>query len=124
MIERQGGNPRLIDDDAVLPSATRTLTVRSAGSGVVQRIDAGAVGRASMMLGAGRERVDEPIDYAAGVVLAVAPGDEVAAGAPLMHLHHNGAARLDEAAARAAAAVVIGDGALAQAPLVLDWIHA
>lgn len=93
-------------------------------SGVVLAMDAEKVGRASMLLGAGRERADAPIDHAAGIVLEVAPGDDVRAGAPLMVLHHNDAPALEEARALAAAAVTIGDHPPVPPPLILDWIHA
>jgi thymidine phosphorylase len=91
---------------------------------VVQAIDAERIGRASMLLGAGRERADARIDPAAGIALTVEPGDSVEAGAPLMHLHHNQPPALDEAAALAASAVAIGDAPVERLPLVIDWIHA
>ncbi|MGE0462870.1 MAG: thymidine phosphorylase [Vicinamibacterales bacterium] len=124
MVARQGGDASVVDDDHVLPQARSRTPVLAPGSGVVLTMDAEKVGRASMLLGAGRERADAPIDHAAGIVLEVAPGDEVRAGAPLMVLHHNDARALEEARALAAAAVTIGDHRPAPPPLVLDWIHA
>jgi pyrimidine-nucleoside phosphorylase len=124
MVARQGGDARLIDDDRVLPSARERTPIAAPRSGLVEAVDAEKVGRASMLLGAGRERVDAPIDHAAGIVLEVAPGDEVRAGAPLMTLHYNDARQLDEARSLAAAAVTIADQAPPPSSLILDWIHA
>lgn len=124
MVARQGGDARLVDDERVLPQARGRTPVPAPRSGVVVALDAERVGRASMLLGAGRERADAPIDHAAGIVLEVAPGDEVRAGAPLMVLHHNDARPIDEAGRLAAAAVTIGDHAPPSPPLILDWIRA
>jgi pyrimidine-nucleoside phosphorylase len=124
MVARQGGDASLVDDERVLPYARQRAPIAAARSGVVVAVDAERVGRASMLLGAGRERVDAPIDHAAGIVLEVSPGDEVRAGAPLMFLHHNDTRRLEEACALAAEAVIIGDQAPSPSLLVLDWIHA
>ncbi|MCC7179816.1 MAG: thymidine phosphorylase [Acidobacteria bacterium] len=124
LVARQGGDASLVDDARVLPQARARTPVPAPCSGVVLAMDAEKVGRASMLLGAGRERADAPIDHAAGIVLEVAPGDDVRAGAPLMVLHHNDAPALEEARALAAAAVTIGDHPPVPPPLILDWIHA
>ena len=117
MIARQGGDARIVDRDDVLPWAARRTVVRAPRSGVVQHVDAEQIGRASMLLGAGRDRVDAPIDHAAGIVLAVEPGSRVEAGAPLMELHDNHAGQYDEARALAGAAVTLGDEAPPALPL-------
>jgi len=54
--------------------------VSAASDGYVTAIDAQAVGRAAQLCGAGRRRVDDEIDAAAGVVLARKVGDAVASG--------------------------------------------
>jgi pyrimidine-nucleoside phosphorylase len=123
MVERQGGDPRIVDDEEILPRARAIDPLLAPRSGSVQAVDAERVGRASMLLGAGRERAEDTIDPAAGIVLDVEPGDPVTAGATLMHLHHNRPASLEDAAALAASAVIIGDEPLPPAPLILDWIH-
>jgi len=124
MVARQGGDANLIDDEHVLPSARQRTPIVAPRSGVIEAVDAEKVGRASMLLGAGRERAEAPIDHAAGIVLEVSPGDEVRAGAPLMALHHNDTRQLDEARILAAEAVTIGDQPPSPSPLILDWIHA
>jgi pyrimidine-nucleoside phosphorylase len=124
MVARQGGDASLIDDERVLPSARQRTRIVAPRSGVIEAVDAEKVGRASMLLGAGRERADAPIDHAAGIVLEMSPGDEVRAGAPLMALHHNDPRQLDEARIMAAEAVTIGDQPPSPSPLVLDWIRA
>jgi len=122
MVDAQGGDPRVIDEPARLPRAAVVTTVAADRAGVVAAIDAEAVGRAAVLLGAGRDRAGDPVDHAAGLRLRVQPGERVAAGAPLLDLHHNGAARLDEARTLAAAAVTLGEPPPAP-PLVRAWVH-
>jgi pyrimidine-nucleoside phosphorylase len=123
MIARQGGDARLIERDDVLTWAERRTTVIAPRAGIVQQVDAELIGRASMLLGAGRDRLDARIDHAAGIVLAVEPGSPVEAGTPLMELHDNHAERYDTARALAGAAVTLGDEAPPMLPLILDWVH-
>jgi pyrimidine-nucleoside phosphorylase len=123
LIARQGGNARLVDDDQVLPWAAHQEVLVAPHAGVVQAVDARLIGRASMRLGAGRDRVDDVVDPSAGIVLAVEPGDTVSAGTPLLTLHH-GDRPIDEARQLAAAAITIAETAPPPAPLILEWVQA
>jgi pyrimidine-nucleoside phosphorylase len=124
MIARQGGDAGIVDDPSRLPQATRHAEVAAQAGGYVQAIDAERIGRASMLLGAGRERADQAIDPSAGIVLRVKPGDPVDQGATLMVLHYNEGRSLDDARALASSAVTIGAGAPPVAPQILDWVRA
>ncbi len=110
MIEAQGGDAGIVDDYARLPSAPGREVVRAARPGIVEAVRAGAVGRACSVLGAGRARVDEPIDHGVGILVLARPGESVAAGQPLIELHHRDRRGLDAALALCAEAFVIGDG--------------
>ena len=50
-------------------------------------VNAELVGRASVALGAGRDRVEDPVDPAVGIMVIAKPGDAVRAGAPVLELH-------------------------------------
>ena len=122
MIRAQGGDP-----DATLPRAPLVETMAAAAAGVVTRTDALAIGRAAWRLGAGRATKDEAVSASAGIEVLVKPGDVVAAGQPLLHLHAEDPMRL--AAARAIlgepddAVVVSPPGtAYSRLPLVIDII--
>ena len=86
-IAAQGGDPRVADDPELLPLAPRTRTVEAPNAGWIASYDAEGVGRAAMVMGAGRARKEDAIDHAAGLVLHAKAGDRVAAGAPLATLH-------------------------------------
>ncbi len=118
LVAAQGGDPEALVDYSRLPGAKRSEQVKAERSGVVQRIHAEEVGVAGMLLGAGRARVDDSIDYGAGVVLHQKVGDAVEADAALATLYYNDARALDEARSRLAAAFTIGDQPVSAAPLI------
>ena len=60
-VRLQGGDPRAIDDPRRLPRARHTHLIRAARRGVVTRVDAGLLGRAATLLGAGRLRKEDRI---------------------------------------------------------------
>jgi pyrimidine-nucleoside phosphorylase len=120
VIELQGGDPRVCDDPARLPAARERVDVPSPREGRVRRIACRAVGRAAMLLGAGRETVDSRIDPAVGLVLHKKVGDLVLQGEPLITMHVNDRSRLDEARAMLEKAVEIGPEAPPSVPLVRE----
>ncbi len=122
IIARQGGDPRVIDDYARLPAAPHRRVVEADRTGFVASLDAELVGRATMLLGAGRDRVEDTIDPAVGAVVRVKPGDAVRPGQPILELHYREAGQLDAALALVRAACVIADGPPAPQPLILETI--
>ena len=69
MIEQQGGDPRIVDDYGRLPSAPRRKILTADRTGYVTDLDAELIGRAAMVLGAGRDRVEDKVDPGVGAVL-------------------------------------------------------
>ena len=80
IIEHQGGDPRVIDDYARLPSAPDVEVVTAPRSGFVTGLEAENVGRAAVALGAGRERLEDVIDHGVGITVVAAPGMRGAIG--------------------------------------------
>jgi pyrimidine-nucleoside phosphorylase len=109
MIERQGGNPRVVEDYSLLPSAPDREVCRAPRAGYLTMLKAEAVGRASNVLGAGRNKVGESVDHAVGVMTCAKPGDRITAGQPLLELHHRGGRGVQAALALCQKACVIGD---------------
>ncbi len=108
VIEAQGGDPRVVDDSAWLPQASKVIDIVSPATGYVRSLGARAVGQATMLLGAGRARVDSKIDPAVGVLLHKKVGDAVQAGEPLCTVLANKVG-LDQAIAMIRDAYAIGD---------------
>jgi thymidine phosphorylase len=118
MIIAQGGDP-----DAPLPTAREQQDVVADASGVLDRLDALAVGVAAWRLGAGRARKEDPVQAAAGVVLHAKPGDSVRAGQPLLTVHTDDAARIPRALDALDGAWTIGAAAdRTTLPLLIDRI--
>ncbi len=87
-IEAQGGDPRVADEPwSVMERAPVVRTVEAPRRRPRARVGARGIAQAAMELGAGRARKSDPIDHAVGVVLRVAVGDQVDAGAPLAEIH-------------------------------------
>jgi pyrimidine-nucleoside phosphorylase len=122
IIERQGGDPRVVDDYSRLPSAPHTQIVRAARGGYLASMDAESIGKATMVLGAGRERVEARVDPAVGAIIHAVPGDRLAAGDPILTLHLRDAASLDRARVFLDTAFAIEDEAPAETPLLLEHI--
>ena len=120
VITRQGGAPAVVDDYHRLPAAAHRATVTASRSGFITGIGAEAVGRAALILGAGRERADERIDHGAGVLLDAHVGDAIAEGQPILTLLSNNTRAIADARLLAAHAIRIGDVAPPRRPLVID----
>ncbi|MDP2498781.1 MAG: thymidine phosphorylase [Candidatus Palauibacterales bacterium] len=97
IVERQGGDPRVMDEPDRLPSAPVRRAVTAEDSGTVSGIDAREVGLAAVELGAGRRTMGEEVDPAVGFRIHVRPGDRVEPGDELAEVH----ARSEEDATRA-----------------------
>lgn len=123
VVAEQGGDPAVVDDPSRLPAPASRRTVRASRSGVVTAVDARRVGQASMLLGAGRERLDAAIDYGAGIILHVSPGTPVRAGDPLADLLVGAGRSADEAERLLDGAIEIGDEPPPQQPLVHDVVR-
>jgi pyrimidine-nucleoside phosphorylase len=122
IIRNQGGDPAVIDDYARLPSAPDRDVVVADRDGVVMAMKAEAVGRAAVVLGAGRDRVDAAVDPAVGFIIAAPVGTAVRRGDTIVEIHHRAGRGLAEARRLLAAAIVIGETALPAPPLVLERI--
>jgi pyrimidine-nucleoside phosphorylase len=124
IVERQGGDVRVIDDPSRLPAAPRVDVVTAPADGYVTQLHAGLLGRASTQLGAGRARVEDDVDPAVGLVVRAPLGAAVTAGQPILDVHSR------DDASRAAAwplieqAVHVGATPPHIRPLVLDRLGA
>jgi pyrimidine-nucleoside phosphorylase len=119
VIDYQGGDPRVLDDYGRLPAAPGRQMVAAPRPGFVTTVDAQTIGRAAVALGAGRDRVDDRIDPAVGIVVHAKPGDRVDAGDPVLELHYRTIDRRDMALALVARGVTIDDRPPDRRPLIV-----
>ncbi len=118
MVELQGGDVRVIDDPKRLPQARKTLQVLSATAGYVASMQCEQIGTASIILGGGRERKEDSVDPAVGIVLHKKVGDRVAAGEPLATIYYNDDSRAAQAKRLMEASCEVADLAPAKRPLI------
>jgi pyrimidine-nucleoside phosphorylase len=97
MVGLQGGNPAVIDDPALLPRARYQSEVASATAGVVTEMMCEQIGTAGVLLGGGREKKEDAIDPAVGIIVHKKLGDKIAAGEALCTVHYNSTERFEGA---------------------------
>jgi len=114
MVALQGGDTRAIDDPGRLPRAKFSQDVTSAKGGYVTSIDCEAVGHACVILGGGREKKEDTVDAAVGIVLQRKLGDSVGVGEPLCTVHFNSETRAARAIELLLQSYRISDAPLAQ----------
>jgi pyrimidine-nucleoside phosphorylase len=119
----QGGDAAALDDWSRLPGARERVPVPAGRAGFVRAIDTELVGRAAMALGAGRARVDSPIDPGVGLLVHAKVGARVDAETPIVTLLVNDPAGVPEARALLAEAYDIGPDPVAPPPLVIGVVE-
>ena len=122
IVAHQGGDARTVDDYSLLPSVSSRHMVTADRAGFLRVLDAELVGRTTVALGAGRAKVDDPVDPAVGAIVHAHPGAQLSKGDPILELHYRKQADLDAALALLARAVEIGDTAPERVALVLEEI--
>ena len=98
VVTAQGGNAQALDKFELLPNATGMREVLSPRGGYVSSINAEDIGTASNMFGAGRDKKEDSIDPAVGIILEVKHGEKVDAGSVLCRIYHTKEDRLEDAA--------------------------
>ena len=118
MIELQGGDSRVVDDATRLPMAKHTLPVMSPRVGFVSSMQCEQIGTACVMLGGGRERKEDSVDPAVGIVLHKKVGDRVEAHEPLATIHYNSEALAQRARKLIEESIQIAEAAPTKRPLI------
>ncbi len=98
LVAAQGGNPEQLDQFGEVHPANCIKEIRSDRSGVIRKIDAETVGRSSLLLGAGRAKASDEIDFSVGFDQIRKTGEQIGDGESLARVH----ARTEQEAERAA----------------------
>ncbi len=118
MVELQGGDPRAIDDPGKLPQAQHTMTISSPRGGYLASLKCEQIGTACVVLGGGRERKEDSVDPAVGIVLHKKVGDAVSIGEPLATIHYNSEARAQRVGELLEESYQIADSPVEKRPLI------
>lgn len=119
-IAAQGGDLNAFLQQRKLPCRSHSIIAKE--SGYITAMDAERIGVAAMLLGAGRAKKEDPIDYAAGIRLLKKTGEQVQKGEPIAALFTATAESFDAAEQCFFNALTIGDQPPRMLPLVLDRI--
>lgn len=122
LIEAQGGDGRVVDDYGRMPQPARRRAIPADRDGYVTAIQADLVGRASMALGAGRQRIEDRIDHSAGIMVVKKPGEQVRAGETILDLLYNDERGVAGASALAQEAIRVAASPPALRPLILGRV--
>ena len=122
LVQEQGGDVRAVDDPSLLPTARQRVVLKSREAGFVRSLAAWPVGHATMLLGAGRARMESAVDHAVGVILHKKVGDSVRVDEPLCTLLVNDESRLEEAASLIRNAYTFTAEPAAPPPLLVERI--
>ena len=122
-IAAQGGNPDVVDNPSLLPSAKRIVPVTSPTTGYISAIEAEQIGVAAMRLGAGRATKESIVDLAVGIVLHAKTGHFVKAGDLIAELHVNHESELQSIIGYVQAAYSFAVEATEVSPLILATVN-
>ncbi|MFC6260238.1 pyrimidine-nucleoside phosphorylase [Levilactobacillus fujinensis] len=89
MVEAQGGDRSVIDHPEIMPQAKYKIPLPAKANGVVSKVEADEMGIASMLLGGGRQKADDKLDYAVGIMMNKKVGDTVKEGDTLLTIYSN-----------------------------------
>ena len=123
MIEAQGGDSRVIDDESILTIGQFTYNVIAPQDGYIIHMNTEQCGIASVMLGAGRTVKDGPIDYSAGILMHKKTGDSVTVGECIATLYASDESLLSNAAKTYLEAITFGETAPIMADTILDIVE-
>ncbi len=89
MIEKQGGNAKVIEDYDIFPKSNKSKKIIAPKEGYIEKIETNKIGMASLKLGAGREKKENDIDLGAGIYLFKKIGDYVEKGGEIAEIYTN-----------------------------------
>ena len=123
-ISAQGGDVRYIDNPDLFEKPTKKAALLAECDTYIGAMDAEKIGIAAVMLGAGRHKIGDEIDFSAGITLFVKPGDFVRRGTPIAEFYTS-ACELSEAEKILREAIKYSSVALKEKnPLIADMIYA
>ena len=109
MVQWQGASPQAVDDPLhYFKNAKLTYALKADQNGYVQHIDAKTAGMAAVLLGAGRNTMEDKIDYGAGIWLNKKSAEAVKKGDVIATLYASDKKRLEAGAALFKTAVKVG----------------
>ncbi len=122
-VEYQGGNADWLKNFDNFPKAEYAFEIKAENSGFISEMDAEKIGIAAMLLGGGRAKKEDKIDFPAGIILNKKTGDRVEKGDTLCTLYTNNKASLPAAEKEYRNALVFSNNAVEKVPLIIEILR-
>lgn len=122
-VTSQGGDARAVDDYTLLPTATKQMQVTIDQTGYVEVIDTELIGKAALVLGAGRENKDSVIDLGVGLIMHKKIGDKVSTGDGVATLYYSEDSQIEQAINYIREAYSLSETAIQKPKLIYNIIH-
>jgi len=88
-IEASGGNKELVNNYDLLPKAKSVMEVFSENDGYVKKIKTEEIGKAAMIIGAGRAKKEDKVDHAVGINIFRKVGEKVGKNEKIAEIYYN-----------------------------------
>lgn len=122
-INESGGNGELVNDYALLPVPQNKMEVFAEKSGYVSKIKAEEIGKAAMIIGAGRATKEDRIDHAVGIRILKKVGDKVENGEKLAEICFNDSRNVEDSKSMVLDAYVIQDSEVEKQKAIIEIIE-
>ena len=122
-ITESGGNGDLVDDYSILPTAKNKMEVFSNKEGYVSKIKAEEVGKAAMIIGAGRATKEDEVDHAVGLKILKKVGDKIEKGEKIAEIYYNDAKNVEDSKNMILDAYVLQDEKVLEPKAILEIIE-
>lgn len=123
LVEHQDGDISYVKDIELLPKAKYILEVKSDREGYIKSINAEEVGKAALVLGAGRETIDSKLDLSVGIVLNKKVDDKIKINETLAYIHANDLEKAKDVEKRLKKIFIIGEKNIENKQLVYRKIN-
>ena len=122
-IELSGGDGEVVNNYELLPTPKSVLEVFAQEDGYVTKIKAEEVGKAAMVIGAGRATKEDEVDYAVGIELKKKVGDKVEKGDLIAEIYYNDDKNVESSKNMLLDAYVIGNEKIENIKNILEIIE-
>nr|WP_315047173.1 thymidine phosphorylase [uncultured Leptotrichia sp.] len=122
-IDESGGNGNLVDDYSILPTAKNKMEVFSNKEGYVSKIKAEEVGKAAMIIGAGRATKEDEVDHAVGLKILKKVGDKIKKGEKIAEIYYNDAKNVEDSKNMILDAYVLQNEKILEPKAILEIIE-
>lgn len=123
MVKAQGGKTEYIENPNLFENAKFKKQIFSTESGFIKHMDTEKIGIVSSILGAGREKIEDSVDYTAGIVLEKKTAEKVNKGDLLATLYTNIEEKINESADLFISSIEFSETEIKKPKMVIEKIN-